>query len=135
MNRMDKEKLSPCEEIIMKIIWDSKEAIATPDIIDKVKIKYGKEYARTTVVTFLNRLCGKGFIKTYRKGRLSYAVAIRQEEQYKQKLIEQICGFWFHDKPSELMELLFSIKKPSSNEVKKIRCLLDELKEKNNTIS
>ena len=72
-----REELSVCEAPIMKIIWESNPDISVPELVKQLNEQYGKEYARTTVVTFLTanivrakkaiknafecQLAGKGF--------------------------------------------------------------------------
>ena len=70
--------LSDCETLIMKIIWDAKEDVAVQELIVRLRERFGKDYARTTVVTFLKKLSDKGY------GRASYAHAEKDEEHYKQ---------------------------------------------------
>ena len=73
----EEKNLSASETNIMKAIWDAKEDLSVPDLMEQMKVKYGKEYARTTVATFLLKLSGKGFVRTYRKGKLSYVCALQ----------------------------------------------------------
>ena len=61
--------LSACETMIMKVIWDAKEDIALQDLIRELADRYKKNYARTTVVTFVHKIVDKGFATTYRKGK------------------------------------------------------------------
>lgn len=119
--------LSGCEKLIMKIVWDAKEDISTPEIIEAIRIRYGKDYARTTVVTFVQRLMEKGFVTTYRKGRVSYVHAIRDEDQYKENILKHIEDFWFCGQPSSLLSALFRKSKPSQKEIMRMRKLIDEL--------
>ena len=51
-----REELSVCEAPIMKIIWESNPDISVPELVKQLNEQYGKEYARTTVVTFLTRM-------------------------------------------------------------------------------
>ena len=78
-----REELSVCEAPIMKIIWESNPDISVPELVKQLNEQYGKEYARTTVVTFLTRMAGKGYITTQRRGRISYVHAIKSEQEYK----------------------------------------------------
>lgn len=119
--------LSGCEKLIMKIVWDAKEDISTPEIIEAIRIRYGKDYARTTVVTFVQRLMEKGFVTTYRKGRVSYVHAIRDEDQYKENFLKHIEDFWFCGQPSSLLSALCRKSKPSQKEIMRMRKLIDEL--------
>ena len=58
----DAQGLSACETIIMKAIWDEDGDISIQNLIEVLKTKWGKDYARTTVVTFLLKLAAKGFV-------------------------------------------------------------------------
>ena len=80
---MEREPLSACEAMIMKVIWDQKGDISVPELIDLIQERYKRDYKRTTVVTFLTRLNGKGFISSHRAGRISYIHAEKSEEEYK----------------------------------------------------
>ena len=123
----EEKNLSASETNIMKAIWDAKEDISVPDLMEQMKIKYGKEYARTTVATFLLKLSGKGFVRSYRKGKLSYARAIRSEEEYKKKLMVEEAEFWFEGKITDVMSALCSEKKLTKEEVDEIRSILDDI--------
>ena len=68
-------ELSGCECLIMKTIWDVREGIAVQDLIRELAVRYDKNYARTTVVTFLHKMAEKGFVSTYRKWKSSYVHA------------------------------------------------------------
>ena len=78
---MEREPLSACEAMIMKVIWDQKGDISVPELIDLIQERYKRDYKRTTVVTFLTRLNGKGFISSRRAGRISYIHAEKSEEE------------------------------------------------------
>ena len=78
---MEREPLSACEAMIMKVIWDQKGDISVPELIDLIQERYKRDYKRTTVVTFLTRLNGKGFISSHRAGRISYIHAEKSEEE------------------------------------------------------
>ena len=81
---MEREPLSACEAMIMKVIWDQKGDISVPELIDLIQERYKRDYKRTTVVTFLTRLNGKGFISSRRAGRISYIHAEKSEENTRQ---------------------------------------------------
>lgn len=124
---MDEKDISGCERLIMKILWDAEEDVSTIEIIDQLKIRYGKEYARTTVVTFLQRLTEKGFIATYRKGRVAFAHALKNEDRYVSSLVQGVDDFWFLGDGAKLLSALYDGRTPSHKEIEKIRKFLDEL--------
>lgn len=119
--------LSSCEKVIMKAVWDSKGDISTQDLIERLRNDYNKDYARTTVVTFVQRLVEKKFVSTYRKGRLSYVHAEKREKDYKKKLLSETTDFWFKGDASDLVSALCNSKKISKTEIERIRKTIDEL--------
>ena len=118
--------LSACETVIMKAIWDAEGDISIPDLIEVLRTEWGKDYARTTVTTFITKLMAKGYVNTYRKGKLSYAHAVRSEEDYKTKLAANDRDFWFGGKITNLISALCSDKKLTQNEADEIRNILDD---------
>ena len=116
---MEREPLSACEAMIMKVIWDQKGDISVPELIDLIQERYKRDYKRTTVVTFLTRLNGKGFISSHR--------AEKSEEEYKAKLSAREVNFWFDGKPAEFIAALSNNQSLSKEDIKQIRGLLDEM--------
>lgn len=122
----DTQGLSACETIIMKAIWDEDGDISIQNLIEVLKTKWGKDYARTTVVTFLLKLAAKGFVQTYRNGKNAYVHAIKSEEDYKTKLVAEDRDFWFGGKLSGLMSALCRERKLTQAEADEIRKILDD---------
>ena len=125
-----REELSVCEAPIMKIIWESNPDISVPELVKQLNEQYGKEYARTTVVTFLTRMAGKGYITTQRRGRISYVHAIKSEQEYKQQLAQKEIEFWFHGSMAEFAQTLCAAAPLTHEECQKLRRLLDQVEEK-----
>ena len=111
----------------MKAIWDAGEDISVSDLMATMKDQYGKEYARTTVATFLLRLSGKGYIDTYRNGKLSYAHAVITKEEYRKELAAKDVDFWFKGNTIDLLAALHESGKLSGENLKKARKYLSEL--------
>lgn len=121
-------QLSACETVIMKAVWDYEGDIPLQKLMDVLKTDYHKEYARTTVATFLTRLSNKGFVETYRKGRISFTHPLKDEYDYKTKLMRQEVDFWFDGDDVELLCALFRTKKPTEEVKERIRRAMDEQK-------
>ena len=98
MRKAVTRELSACETLIMKVVWDAKEDIAVQELIVQLKEQYGKDYARTTVVTFLGKMADKGFVSTHRRGKNAFVHAEKNEDAYKSKLLSltqhlrSLCG-------------------------------------------
>lgn len=123
----EERNLSSAETIVMKTIWDAGEDISVPDLMADLKVKYAKEYARTTVQTFLLKLSEKGFIRVYRKGKLSYVRAVKGEADYKAKLLQEQMDFWYRGNPAELVMGLFHAGGMTEKDKEQIRRALDGL--------
>ena len=113
--------LSACETLIMKVVWDAKEDIAVQELIVQLKEQYGKDYARTTVVTF------KGFVSTHRRGKNAYVHAEKTEDAYKSQLMSEETDFWFEGQVDQLLSAVCGKRQVSQEEIQKMRDLLDEL--------
>ena len=77
MSRNHFNELSPCEALIMKLIWEAPQDIPVQELIVQLRDEYGKDYARTTVVTFVGKLKDKRFVDTYRKGKAAFIHPLR----------------------------------------------------------
>lgn len=124
---MEREPLSACEAMIMKVIWDQKGDVSVPDLINLIQERYQKDYKRTTVVTFLSRLAAKGFISSHRAGRISYIHAEKSEDDYTAKLSARDVDFWFDGKASNFIAALSSCQSLSKEDIAQIRSILDEI--------
>ncbi len=113
----------------MKAIWDTgKELgrdITVSELSEALLRDYGKDYTRTAVVSFLDKLADKGFVERYREGRSSYIRPLQEEEEYKRKMILENTNFWFRGKVSSLVAAIDSEQKISKEEAEKIRRILD----------
>ena len=127
MSEIKMEKvLSAAETLVMKAVWDAPEDIAIPDLIEVLRTQFGKDYARTTVVTFLQRLASKGYVTTYRKGRISYAHAVSEEDDYKGNMMKEKASFWYKGSPSSLMASLLGAQgSVEPDEIVKLREVID----------
>ena len=125
----EERELTPSETLIMKAIWDAGEDIAKMELQKKIMQQYGKDYAMTTISTFLVNLANKGFIKIYRIGKMSYVHALKNEEEFKEEQILKQKNLWFSGKASDLICAVFKSTKKSEltkEDTDKLRSMLDD---------
>ena len=122
-----KKDLSPAEELIMRAVWAFEHDPDLPILTEYLKEEYGKEYARTSMVTFLLRLSNKGFVETYRKGRLSYVHALKSEDEYRVEVAKKDMNFWFKGGAVSFLSTLHSYGRLTEEDRQKIKEYLDEL--------
>lgn len=121
------QDLTSCETLIMKTIWDADGDLPVIELRKRLKEKYGKDYSRTTLATFLIKMSDKGFVKNYREGRNAYVHAVKSEEEYKREILEDTKQFWFAGKTADLVCTLFKKQEMTKEEIEEIRRRLDEL--------
>ncbi len=121
-----RELLSTAETLIMKVIWDADRELSVQELMDLLQERYEKDYKRSTVMTFLVRLCDKEFIETQRRGKYAYIHALRSEEEYKAGVMEREVNFWYDGKISEMIDAMQKKQAISKEEAEKICKLLSE---------
>lgn len=132
--------MTQVESMIMKIIWDNDGSISTSELIEKIRQKHNKDYARTTAVTFLDRLKKKGYITKTRKRNISYAIANINEHDYKLELLSQQLEFWFNGDANEMLRYIniwHDAEKEKPEEDKDVLiayCSTDEINDEDRTI-
>lgn len=87
--------LSECEEMVMAIVWDTKEAPDLAETRKRVNEKFNKTWKPQTVSTFLTRLVQKGFLKSCRNGRYVYYEPAVSKDTYCAAEITRIAELYF----------------------------------------
>lgn len=100
-------RLSLHEMIILKAIYDlGGEGVPTKEIGPYVEKRFGYDYARTTIVTFLQRMAKKGYVVSYRKGRDSLHSATMSFEDYIKESMDTFCEMWFDGNRTRMMKYI-----------------------------
>lgn len=124
----DEDKnLSEAETFIMKAIWDlggDKGDVALGNLIETINTDHRKDYARTTIATFLLKLSSKGFVRTYRKGKLSYIRVLKSETEYRNKLMQGQKKFWFNGSMADMVKAMCESENIPADKIEKVRELL-----------
>ena len=89
------ERLTPCELAIMQIVWKNKTDIPETDIKIELSKMAQKEYARTTIATFLKRLENKNDLEKYHVGRKSYVRALIPARSYGREQLRTILDVYY----------------------------------------
>ena len=118
------EKLTECEELTMKTVWDANEELCLMEIMDRVNKKYSKEWKPQTVSTFLARLVRKGYVAHYRQGRQFYYKILVPLEEYKGKLTNEYIKFWNHGNADEFLYALMKERDLRPDEIERIRAFI-----------
>lgn len=123
---MSRAKLTEAESVVMRCIWNyEKEEIPFLTLIEELKDKYGKDYKRTTVRTFLFDLEAKGYAVVERRGKFSYVKPVVKKDDYKKVKAEEVLDIWFDRSAKKFISALSE--RISEDEGQKLNKLLDEL--------
>jgi len=128
MSRNHFNELSPCEALSYEAYMGMQpQDIPVQELIDQLRDDYGKDYARTTVVTFVGKLKDKRFVDTYRKGKAAFIHPLRSEEEYRRQLLKEEADFWFNGKAVDMVASICESQKLEDDEVKRIKKILNGL--------
>ena len=90
---MDKMKRLPDAELeVMQAVWSLKAPVTAAEVQRKVP----SDWKATSVLTFLSRLCDKGFLSCEKEGRQNlYTPRVAQEDYLQREsrsFVERMCG-------------------------------------------
>lgn len=117
-------KLTNCEQLVMKVIWDAEKELGLMDIVDVLSGEYQKDWKPQTVSTFLMRLAEKGYVDNYRRGRIFYYRILVPKEKYLSELTANFLEFWHNGSAVEFLTSV-QLKRPlRTDEIDKIRKMI-----------
>lgn len=122
---MEEHELSGSELVIMRCIWGSQEDLSMQELMETVKLRYGKDYKRTSIGTFITHMSEKGYVSTYRKGHLAFVHAEKTADEYRRKRAREETDDWFQGKASGYIAALFEENRITEEEADEIRRILD----------
>ena len=126
MAHIIKAELTFTEQLIMKCIWDAGEDLPVSEILDRVREKYGKDYAYPTVSTFLTHLKEKGYVSCYKKSHAFQYHPLVAEQEYRKLQMEEYQKYCFDGSAYQFVSTFLENQKLSDEDVKKLKELLDE---------
>lgn len=119
--------MTDCEQIVMKSVWDAGKDVSLQEIMKDLETRFHKVWKRQTISTFLLHLIEKGYLRSYRQGRVFYYVPLVKEADYKSEQTKMFLDFWFEGSPSGMIASLSDMKELSKEEVEKIKELAAKL--------
>ena len=124
---MDDRRMTECESLIMKSVWNSETDLSLQEIVETVNSKYEKNWKPQTVSTFLSRLAKKGFLEFYRRSRIFLYKPLIAEKIYRGKVYEEFVEFWSGGNVGELLCELHEHRPLRLEEITRIEKLLGDL--------
>ena len=118
------EKLTECEQLVMKVVWDAEEELSLMEIMERVNTKYEKDWKPQTVSTFLARLVRKEYLQHNRQGRQYFYKIHVPLEEYKGQITNDYIEFWNHGNADEFLYALMKERNLRKDEIERIRAFI-----------
>ncbi len=80
---MNAKRLPDAELAVMQIIWEASGPVTSAYVLERVQEPYG--WKATSVLTFLTRLCEKGFLACAKEGKHNIYTPLVAAADYRQK--------------------------------------------------
>ena len=111
---------------IMKVLWKAGEAVNTQYINKAVE---SKGWKRTTISTFLTRLCEKGAVTSAKRGNMYYYTPLLSKRDYRRAQTRSLIRSLYDGSAKELAASLFEEETLSEEDVKELRAIFDDREE------
>lgn len=119
------KRLPDSELEIMLIIWDANEPVSRIYIQDR--LEKSKELAPTTILSFLSRLEGKGFLKVEKRGKINFYQPLINQEDYANKESKTILERFFGNSIKNFVAQLNNAESVDESQIKELKNFLDNL--------
>lgn len=120
--RAGMRKLPESELEIMMIIWKYDRPVNRMEIEGELE----KEIAAPTVLSFLNRLEAKGFVRVEKNGKVNWYTPLVREADYLQRESRQILRRMYRNSLKNFVTALYDGDGLTKEELKELREFLDE---------
>ena len=111
---------------IMKVLWKSGEAVNTQYINKAVE---DKGWKRTTISTFLTRLCEKGAVTSEKRGNMYYYAPLISKRDYRRAQTKSLIRSLYDGSAKDLAAALFEDETLTNDDVKELMAIFDDREE------
>ena len=122
MNSKNLPKLPDSELEIMAIVWEGGKKVSSEYIADNVKSKC----QRSVLLTYLKRLCEKGFLKCEKKGKLNFYTPLVKKEKYLPKESKSFLEKMHYKSLTGFVAALYDGKQISRDELLELKKFIEE---------
>ncbi|CZR83051.1 TPA: BlaI/MecI/CopY family transcriptional regulator [Clostridioides difficile] len=122
------KKIPESELLVMMFIWDSEDKeVASTEILKTLGQKY--EWKKSTMLTFLRRLVGRGFLEVVKKDRFTYYKALIEKEEYLKVETKSFFSFFHKNSFESFISALHDSEEISEENLKDFEEWIKEMKE------
>ena len=120
------QQISDAELEIMKVVWaKNKEPSLFAELTDELAAK-GRPWQKNTLITLLNRLVNKGFLKAKKIGRRNEYTPLVSEAEYQTAQTKHVLEKLYEGSASGLVATLISGDLLTDEEYSELRQMLEK---------
>lgn len=97
--------LSECEEMVMRVIWESNNELDTISILNIFNQKFDKDWRAQTILTVITRLQKKGWLDIQGGRKCHRYVPIVSYEDYRKEKLKEVLEL-FNNSHQELFQII-----------------------------
>lgn len=116
--------LTECEQVVMKSVWDAGKDVSLQEIMKDLEDRFHKVWKRQTISTFLLHLIEKGYLRSYRQGRVFYYVSLIKEEDYRDLQNKEFLDFWYEGSVGNMVKAMIDKGSLSAEDLDKVKSLI-----------
>ncbi len=117
-------RLPDSELEIMLVLWKAGRPMTSAEISDR--LRNGKKWKITSVLTFLSRLAEKGFVSVEKNGRANLYGALIREEDYLQQESKTILEKLYGNSLTAFVSSLFDGRSVGKEDLDELRRYLED---------
>lgn len=118
------KNMSDAEAQIMKQIWKAGGRMTSGELIEKLT-SLGAGWKRSTVSTFISRLCEKGLLNSAKRGRTYEYTALISQREYRAEVAGEFVEKLFGGSTKGLISTLVEEKRLSKEDIAELRKYLE----------
>ena len=123
MAKKKRQKLSPANLEIMKVIWEKGE-VTVNEVCEAINSGRKDKLRRTTIQVQMNRLEDYGWLKHRKKGRVFVYSAVLEKHKTRKEILNDIIDRVFSGSKAELVKCLIEDEAVTPEEIRELRELL-----------
>lgn len=77
-------EMSECEQKIMEYLWEHEDGKGFSEIMEYLNRRFGKDWKKQTINTFIKRLTDKGLVTSQRNGNTNIYFSAMNRQKYQQ---------------------------------------------------
>lgn len=124
---LEREELTQCELLVIKVIWECEDALSIQEIAERVNRKFNRGWKIQTVSAFLGHIVHKGYLTMKRAGRRFYYYPQVTEEEYRTYEFTKSVNFWCEGRADKFLAAFAKDRSFTEEEKQHMKDIINDL--------